>query len=436
MILLTACILGVLQYGMVLVFGVIVHDLDDYYGLTTAEGDVLYSYLNFGSCALSFLPGILYDRLGASSSMVIGTIIGIFPVGLQLTWSPAFPAWLSTFGGLKLCYLFAGFSSSFFNVIGCCAPMAAFDEKDLGKVSAAVQICLSLGISVQSAVFAAIKSMSKEFIEDYLSYSLIFLASCGTIMATVFKACEDLIGANFEDRAKAPRTPIKETVCNPAFAYMSFLFAVAIGFCFSFLDVEARIAAEADVDASSLSISFGMINCIGRVATSLPLDFTRHHRFGGVQTYIFVSLGVFASGLLCLAVPAEPGAMHVFAANALAALGYGGLLGIIPPALRLQFGTDNLGMIYGVLYFWVAGSVPIWAFWDSKPDSCFGVKCYREYCLGGVFGMGLTMAATVPFILAPAFRSNDKALPENLHASLLGKAQRMGGEVTPALTTP
>ena len=36
--------------------------------------------------------------------------------------------------------------------------------------------------------------------------------------------------------------------------------------------------------------------------------------------------------------------------------GYGGLLGIVPPALRILFGTGHLGVIYGLLYIGVAAS--------------------------------------------------------------------------------
>mmetsp|Transcript_77471 Transcript_77471/g.250669 ORF Transcript_77471/g.250669 Transcript_77471/m.250669 type:complete len:453 (-) Transcript_77471:67-1425(-) len=422
LILLTACVLGVTQYGMVQVFGAIVNDLDYYYSLTPQEGDVLYSWLNFGACALSFVPGLFCDHLGSASAMAVGTAIGIMPVILQLAWTYDFPQGLSTMQGLIFCYFVFGLSSSFFNVIGSCAPLAAFDEKDAGKVSAAVQVCLSLGITIQSLVYRGLKSAGGDFIETYLIYTLVFLAGCGTLMSLVFAACEDLLSSSsssslssLAERAEASLA-MKDVVLSKKFAYMSGLFVLGIGFAFSFLDVEAKLAAEAGLDASALTIPFGVINCFGRIATCVPLDWTRHHRFGGVYTYIFAALLAFLGGMLCVTLPAAPGALHVQVANALVAFGYGGLLGIVPPALRLMFGAENLGLIYGTLYIWVAGSVPAWGLLATKPDGCRGVACYRQYCAGGSAGILAAALLSASMVWATARPKQPPALREGLLA--------------------
>lgn len=40
--------------------------------------------LNYGACALSFVPGLLYDKLGATKAMVIGTCVGTIRLSTSL----------------------------------------------------------------------------------------------------------------------------------------------------------------------------------------------------------------------------------------------------------------------------------------------------------------------------------------------------------------
>ncbi|CAJ1444508.1 unnamed protein product, partial [Effrenium voratum] len=56
-------------YGVVYVFAVIVDDMEPYYGLSSGAAGELFDMLNMGACALSFVPGILYDKMGAAKSM-------------------------------------------------------------------------------------------------------------------------------------------------------------------------------------------------------------------------------------------------------------------------------------------------------------------------------------------------------------------------------
>ncbi|CAE8723227.1 unnamed protein product, partial [Polarella glacialis] len=65
-ILLMACLLGVIQYGIISIFGIVIDDeLEAYYHLDAGAGDQLYDIINIGSCAMSFLPGLIYDKFGA-----------------------------------------------------------------------------------------------------------------------------------------------------------------------------------------------------------------------------------------------------------------------------------------------------------------------------------------------------------------------------------
>ncbi|CAK0816366.1 unnamed protein product [Prorocentrum cordatum] len=79
----------------------------------------------------------------------------------------------------------------------------------------------------------------------------------------------------------------------------------------------------------------------------------------------------------------------------LMALGYGGLLGIVPAAIKLVFGSEHLGgrRIYGLLYFWVYIAVLLWGRLAQVPSGCAGVACYRTYCAGGAVCTFLTGVA-------------------------------------------
>merc|ERR1719261_1898427 len=131
-ILLTVCMAGVLQYGLLLVWGVIRHDIVDYFKLSRREGTSLYDWSMVGSCGLSFIPGLVYDRLGPPLTMVIATICGILPLlgawmlGMHHNDSPRSS---DIYYGLCVCQLFFGLSTWFFGLIGNIAPLVAFEGK-------------------------------------------------------------------------------------------------------------------------------------------------------------------------------------------------------------------------------------------------------------------------------------------------------------------
>mmetsp|Transcript_45220 Transcript_45220/g.105468 ORF Transcript_45220/g.105468 Transcript_45220/m.105468 type:complete len:451 (+) Transcript_45220:45-1397(+) len=382
LLLLVSCLLGVIQYGLVLTNGVSVSDFNDYYSLTEAQGNFLYSCLNFGACALSFIPGLCYDRLGCMPTMILGTVIADLAIILQLVWTPDFPSFISTMGGLAFCYASFGFAATFFNVIGSFAPLSVFPVKYVGKISACVQVCMSLGITIQTQAYYAIKEAGGDPIMHYLEYAIITFNVVGVLMCVVFWLCRNLMNKSAEDGeevAEKDSRTLWSCVRSPEFAYMLLLFSVAIGFSFSFLDCEGRMASEVGVSSKELTSMFGIVNAFGRLAVCIPLDWTRNYRWGGVYTYIMGSLLVFTAGILLLALPDSPDAATMRIANGLASFGYGGLLGIVPPALRLMFGTANLGVIYGILYLAVAIFEPVWSFLFVKPDGCDGVECYQMY---------------------------------------------------------
>lgn len=447
-LLLTVCILAVVQYGFVLTNGVSAADFNSYYHLDDTQGQFLYSCLNFGACALCFIPGLIYDRLGAISSILLGLLIFNIAVLCQLYWTPLAPGWDSSFGNLAVCFLCFGYACTTFNVVGSIAPMMAFSEGDVGKVSTVVSLAVSLGITVHSSVYQFLRDASPGRIVIYeLVYSFAFTNLVGLLMCGVFWKCGDLFslflevqeaelcdepGSPISVRSVQSMRPLRDTIRTPEFIFMLWIFFVAIGFSFSFLNCEGALATEVGISASSLAEIFGVLNAIGRLLVGVPLDYTRHHPLGGVYSYIFASLVALGLGMLCLALPAEPGPSEVYVANALVAIGYGGLMGIVPPALRIFFGTSDLGVIYGLLYFGVSLSVPLWSFLFTKVPGCVGVGCYRAYTLGSVLGLAATGMLTLRMLYRDAmarsrFVTCDYAKAMTL-APLLSKCETKSGD--------
>lgn len=161
------------------------------------------------------------------------------------------------------------------------------------------------------------------------------------------------------------------------------LFIGPIGFCLSFLDAVCNMAIEVALDDVNLAVVFGVANAFGRFSASIPADYIGAHLHVNVLTYIVLSAALLVAGLLCLVLPPAPGIAAVQAANAIVALGYGGIMACVPFALPAFFNVECLGLMYGVLCFWAYLSVCFWDMFAVKPQNCHGVACYRPYCLGG-----------------------------------------------------
>uniref|UniRef100_A0A7S1AE77 Nodulin-like domain-containing protein n=1 Tax=Noctiluca scintillans TaxID=2966 RepID=A0A7S1AE77_NOCSC len=457
LLLVACCILGVVLYGLVAVFGVLSKDVESYYGLTADEASELYSWMNIGSCVFSFLPGLCFDKLGAVVTMVIGTLLGLSPLMMQLLCGRTFP--LSTMPTLAFCYFCFGLAVTFYSMVGSFAPLSAFRKRDSGKVSALVQLSMSLGITVQSFAYKELKSLGGDFMHTYFVYAFCATAICGVLLIVILWVCKPLfelkkrqndlvdqltqttvfflpdgideshhttdpvvtseISVEAEEETGASRglaaaparcaaPPLQEVpsvweqVKTSDFIFLSFLFLLPIGFSFSYLDVTSELAQQASVSATLLDTQFGIFNSVGRVATSLPLDYTQHHPVGGANTYILASVIVFSMGLMLLVLPVCEvfgDKSTVFVSSAIMAVGYGGMLGIIPPALRIRFGTANLGVLYGILYIFVGIAVVAWGDLAKTAEGCKGVECFRFYTGGGILGCAICIGAGVAKVI-------------------------------------
>ena len=130
---------------------------------------------------------------GCVPTMLLGTLIADFGIILQLIWTPDFPSFVSTMGGLSFCYICFGFAATFFNVIGSFAPLAVFPVQSVGLVSACVQVCMSLGMTIQTQAYYALKKDGGDPIMRYLIYAVITFNVVGLLMCVVFWLCRNLM---------------------------------------------------------------------------------------------------------------------------------------------------------------------------------------------------------------------------------------------------
>lgn len=191
-----------------------------------------------------------------------------------------------------------------------------------------------------------------------------------------------------------------EILCKCEFWYIAMTFLVTLGFYYSFLELEVSIAGTLGVSSSGITVPFGIMNAFTRVIGSVSLDCTQKYRFGGGLTYMVISQAVFASGLCLLVLPASPTSLHMSTANLLCAVGFGGTLGLVPPTLRILFGAQHLGKIYGGLYMGVAISLPFWTAL-SGASSSQRFDTYRSYLIGGCIGLSCMVGLGVLAIILP-----------------------------------
>eukprot|EP00438_Fugacium_kawagutii_P004272 Skav214016 [mRNA] locus=scaffold1070:430994:435452:- [translate_table: standard] len=130
-------------------------------------------------------------------------------------------------GGLTFCYTCFGFASTFFNVIGSFAPLVAFPVEYVGKVSACIQVCMSLGITIQTQAYYLLAKLGGD-----------------PVMCIVFY---------FSSRLLKKSEEVEE----------------------GFLNCMGRLSEEVSVSGTELESVFGMVNALGRLLVCLPLDYTR-----------------------------------------------------------------------------------------------------------------------------------------------------------------
>jgi hypothetical protein len=428
LIVLIVCMIGYTCYGLVQGFGTFENKLAAWYTLTPAEAHWLYFALTLGDSGLSFIMGICLDRFGAWRTSLMGLMFGVVPLSINIASYAMDPShrfmqrhtWM-----LYLQLVSEGFCASCLDILCSIAPLLVFSNQNAGKVSAALQVSKSLGMAINGAVEAAFFQGDLGVLHRQI-YILTLMLLFFLGAAALFWWGQDLIehsevsadGNGKQSSGDQNEPPLRPLSCQEIvrmwdFWYIVFTFLVTVGFYYSFLEQEASIADTLGVSSSAISVPFGIINAFTRVSGAVSFDCTRKYRFGGGLTYVVVSQVVFVGGLCLLLLPASPDSQRMYGANVMFAIGFGGTMGLIPPTLRISFGSQHLGKIYGGLFAGVAVSLPFWTALSGDAGSQ-GFVAYRRYLVGGCIGLSCMAASGLLLVvMLPKFSDSRRSPPSS-----------------------
>lgn len=178
----------------------------------------------------------------------------------------------------------------------------------------------------------------------FLYLGIIYLVLC-TIGAQLFS--EPKVQATGTKVSTDEEFSIKEMIKTPAFYMLWVLFLVG---CTPGLLV-IGLAKDIGIDFVNLTpeVAAGAVgliaifNTVGRLASGAASD-----KFGRIN--VIIALFVITTASLSILIFASLNAFLLFTALAGIAIGYGGLLAVIPPLVGEFYGVNNLGTNYGIVF--------------------------------------------------------------------------------------
>jgi len=392
--LLAVCGLITVQYSIMQSFGIYSAALG-----AAVQSNVggFYEAMNLGACALAFVAGLVFDSFGpARASLLGGAIAG---GGLLL----ARTCLLMGFGATSWCawagFLTFGFGSSILNSVGVVGAVKAVPARHVGKASAGVLCCAALGMSVHSAVYA-------RWFEGnpfgYLLYQIAYTVFSGALGYSVFRSsvgrrafAADSAGAAAASTDGAPAAAaasekgheddgllarVRAAMLNPEMPWLATLFLVPISYSFALLGMWSTCAERLALptqDRTALALGLGVSSALGRLVLGGLADvFPARRRRLGWELCCAAGLAVFQLGFMLLEWD-----QRRFLSLALWAqgIGYGGILALAPAALRVSFPAKDLGMVYGLLYQFVAIAFTVFSRTAVPSAGCVGPLCFQGW---------------------------------------------------------
>eukprot|EP00929_Paragymnodinium_shiwhaense_P066074 TRINITY_DN33109_c0_g1_i1.p1 TRINITY_DN33109_c0_g1~~TRINITY_DN33109_c0_g1_i1.p1 ORF type:complete len:451 (-),score=71.51 TRINITY_DN33109_c0_g1_i1:233-1585(-) len=362
----TANTVTITQYGFLLCFAVYQDGLMAHWNMTAAEARLVYTVTTLGANALCVLPGCIFDRYGSNVTLFCGGVCTCG--GLLLTsLSPQliYPGFF--------CF---GLGTSTYNVAAVLTVLKVFPGKLAGAASAALLLFLALGLSLQAAVYSQIFESN---FESYLVYMTLYsaaaallpIASLSLSAASPSSAfSDDDVGMiqNFEGSRELQRSRsvsvenYARIMFSQSFFFLAAVFAHPVAFSFALLgnigDVAISVGMTGE-EVSSLVASLGIFSAVGRVVLGMPSDLAKTIRPWANRSFFFmISLLVYCCSLAFFVFATRE---YVRIAANLALLAYGGILGLVPGAIREEFGSEFVGFVYGILYTFVSVAVTVWS---------------------------------------------------------------------------
>lgn len=317
--------------------------LSELHGWDTS-GVVLTFSIAIASFALSTIfAGRMLKKVGPRKVATIGSIlygIGVLLTGLVLSNMPSLPMIYLTYGVI-------GGAGVGFAYVCPLATLVKWFPNIKGTITGIAVGAFGLGSVIFKPVIASF--LNNEAIgpnKTFLYLGVIYLVLC-TLAAQLFAEPE----ANSKGSLGSTdhEFTVKEMMKTPAFFMMWILFfvgcipgllaiGIAVNIGVDYVEVTPAIAANAVV-------LIAIFNTVGRMGSGAASD-----KFGlrAVVTSLFI-ITIAAIGVLMMAEGGQNSTMF-FASLAGIAIGFGGLLAVVPPLVGDFYGVNNLGTNYGIIF--------------------------------------------------------------------------------------
>eukprot|EP00928_Gymnodinium_smaydae_P016036 TRINITY_DN15978_c0_g1_i1.p1 TRINITY_DN15978_c0_g1~~TRINITY_DN15978_c0_g1_i1.p1 ORF type:complete len:483 (+),score=61.83 TRINITY_DN15978_c0_g1_i1:48-1451(+) len=384
-----ASALSIMHYGFVQGYSVYKSDLQASWNLDEDQARRVYMAMNLGATVLSFLPGCVFDKYGTITTSAVGCVMTIG--GLVI------PIFFTSYHIVYFGFFMFGLGAGFFNFNSVLSVLKVFPQRWAGLGSAGILVCLALGNTMQSQIyFHYFKGNFMSFLTYMCSYSLasaVFpvLATLGVEAtppsiveverhesAASFGFEQPEAGGSFASRESATRVgsvisgpvemsrlgnsycaessePISksfaELMCSSSFFFLVCVFGHCIALSFALmgdLDTMGRKVGFSEEEIAKFVSMSGIGAAVGKLLLATPSDACEllSPAFGKDFFYL-VSHIMFTAGLALMAWSMET---HLWIGAFMVFVGYGGALGLGPGKIRVAFGSEYIGLMYGLLY--------------------------------------------------------------------------------------
>ncbi|CAK0842934.1 unnamed protein product [Prorocentrum cordatum] len=173
---------------------------------------------------------------------------------------------------------------------------------------------------------------------------------------------------------------VRDCCRNAQMPWLAAIFLVPLSYSFALLGMWSTCAARVGMEAglrARLAVGLGACSALGRILLGGLSDVAPAGRERlGRELCLATGLLAFQLGFACL--EWDQGAM-LEPALLLQAFGYGGVLALVPAALRASFPAEDLGVVYGLLYQLLAVSFTLFNRAAVPAPGCLGPACFAGW---------------------------------------------------------
>ncbi|CAE8591170.1 unnamed protein product [Polarella glacialis] len=392
-VVIVACCFIIVQYALLQIFSVYSPELP----ISAGAASKLYGAANLGATALAAPAGFAFDGLGPAVSSLLGGVLSVggltvAAMSVAAMGSNPHAMLLATAG----CLMF-GFGTTLLNTVAILSAIRAAPARHAGKVSAGVMCSCSLGMSLHTWIHARwFHGQLYTFFVYQVVYSLLAgLVGCLLFSSGVWRRAlqsDDEVASPLPENDSVTNTSesgstrakilnrVRSTVSTPYFPWLTVLFLSPMAYAFALIgcwSVCAGCLGVRGAQQSQLALCFGLVSAAGRICFGFFGDWAPKGKARlGCELGFLVSLCAFQVGFALL----ELDQLAWFVpAILLQSFGFGGVIALVPAALKAGFKADDLGTAYGLLYQLLAVTFTLFNRAAVPVTGLTGPICFRGW---------------------------------------------------------